>query len=146
VALYAVEAPQNWFEDFGSGRLAGGIATIHLDRTFAQTVDTASGYHVVLTPESDCRGLYVSNKTTAGFEVRELGGGQSSVPFAYRIVALRLGYENVRLEDMTERLNKIRAAQPKTTPGAPLTLPTSRLLAAKSGESTATLAGMTTAK
>ena len=86
VALYAVESPQNWFEDFGSGQLASGAATVALDPAFAETVN-ASDYHVFLTPEDDCRGLYVDHKTAGRFEVHELGGGQSSVPFSYRIVA-----------------------------------------------------------
>jgi hypothetical protein len=123
VALYAVQSPQNWFEDFGSGHLASGTASVSLDRTFAQTVDTASDYHVYLTPEGDCRGLYVSHKTATGFEVHELGGGQSNAPFAYRIVAQRLGFENVRMEDMTEQWKKMNAPLPKVAPGQRLTLP-----------------------
>jgi hypothetical protein len=43
------------------------------------------------------------------------------VTFDYRIVALRRGYENVHLEDMTERLKNINVPQP--TPGPRLTLP-----------------------
>jgi len=112
VALYAVEAPQNWFEDFGSGQLAQGGATVALEPTFAQTVNAASGYHVFLTPEGDCRGLYVSNKTATGFEVHELGGGQSNVSFDYRIVALRRGYEDVRLADKTEMMAQAKAGIP----------------------------------
>ena len=101
VALYAVEAPQNWFEDFGRGQLTSVAAMITLDSTFTQTVNTASDYHVFLTPTGDCRGLYVSHREAGGFEVRELGGGKSNVAFDYRIVALRRGYETVRLADMT---------------------------------------------
>jgi len=122
VALYAVEAPQNWFEDFGSGKLANGLAMIALEPTFAQTVDATSDYHVFLTPQGDCRGIYVSNKSAAGFEVHELGGGQSNVAFEYRIVALRRGYENVRLDDKTEMVAKWKAGIPKPLdkPGPPV--------------------------
>ncbi len=126
VALYAMEAPQNWFEDFGSGRLTSGAASVNLDRTFVQTVNTASDYHVFLTPEADCRGLYVDHKTVSGFEVHEIGGGQSNAAFAYRIVALRRGYENVRMEDMTERMNKIKTAPLPASPGPGVTLPDAR--------------------
>jgi hypothetical protein len=101
VALYAVESPKNWFEDFGSGRLSNGSAVIELEPTFAQTVNTQS-YHVFLTPSGDCKGLYVSQRSAGGFEVRELGGGTSSVDFDYRIVAERRGYENIRMADKTE--------------------------------------------
>jgi hypothetical protein len=46
-------------------------------------------YHVFLTPRGDCRGLYVRSQGGASFEVRELGGGTSSVAFSYRIVGRR---------------------------------------------------------
>jgi hypothetical protein len=117
VALYAVEAPQNWFEDFGSGQLANGVAAIALEPTYAQTVNTAVEYHVFLTPEGDCRGLYVSHKTAAGFEVHELGGGTSNVAFDYRIVALRRGYEGVRLADKTEMMARLKSAHPHAAGG-----------------------------
>ncbi|MBV8674146.1 MAG: hypothetical protein JOZ33_11985, partial [Acidobacteriaceae bacterium] len=119
VALYAMESPQHWFEDFGAGRLENGSAAVALEPTFAETVNGASDYHVFLTPEGDCRGLYVSRKTASGFEVRELGGGQSTVAFDYRIVALRRGFENVRLEDVTERWNKVNTPMsvPASGPG-----------------------------
>jgi len=67
VALYAVEAPENWFEDFGAGRLSNGAAAISLESVFAQTVNAAVEYHVFITPNGDSKGLYVSNKTAAGF-------------------------------------------------------------------------------
>jgi hypothetical protein len=86
-----------WFDDYGSGQLSSGAVTVSLDPGFAQTVNTSIDYHVFLTPKGDCKGLYVTNETVAGFEVKELGGGASSVMFDYRIVALRKGYENVRL-------------------------------------------------
>jgi hypothetical protein len=103
LALYAVEAPDNWFEDAGSGQLSNGSAHIELDSTFAQTVNTGVEYHVFLTPKGDCKGLYVSNESATSFEVHELGGGTSSIAFDYRIMAKRVGYESVRLEDVTER-------------------------------------------
>ncbi len=108
VALYAVEAPENWFEDFGSGKLVDGIVTIRLESTFAQTVNTDTDYHVFLTPNGDCHGLYVSQKTPGSFEVRELGGGRSNASFDYRIVARRKGYENLRLADVTSQLQHPR--------------------------------------
>jgi hypothetical protein len=77
------------------------------DCKFSQTVNVAAGYHVFITPNGDCKGLYVSNKTTYGFEVRELGAGTSSMTFDYRLVAKRTGYENVRLTDLTEQFNKL---------------------------------------
>lgn len=97
-ALYAIESPDVWFEDFGSAKLSGGSATVNVDPQFAQTVNLGVEYHVFLTPLGDCNGLYVASKTADGFEVRELGGGTSDIAFDYRIVAKRLGYEETRLE------------------------------------------------
>jgi hypothetical protein len=108
VALHPVESPESWFEDFGSGHLESGVGRIALEPTFAQTVNTGSDYHVFLTPKGDCRGLYVDHETAAGFEVHEFGGGQSNVAFDYRIVALRRGYEKLRLEDETAMVAKMK--------------------------------------
>jgi hypothetical protein len=86
--LHCMESPEHWFEDFGSARLTRGRATVKLDADFAKTIKLNS-CHVFLTPEGDCRGLYVRNKGTGSFEVRELQGGTSSVGFSYRIVGKR---------------------------------------------------------
>ena len=102
VALAAIESPKNWFEDFGSAELVGGVATVRLDARFIQTVNTKSEYHVFLTPNGDCKGLYVNQKTANSFEVRELGNGNSSVKFDYRITALRKNYESVRFKEHPE--------------------------------------------
>jgi hypothetical protein len=99
VALAAIESPRNWFEDFGSAQLMGGLATVQLDATFKQTVNANLEYHVFLTPNGDCKGLYVHQKTPTSFEVRELGGGNSSVRFDYRVTALRKNYEKIRFAD-----------------------------------------------
>jgi hypothetical protein len=101
VALYAVESPGVWFEDYGSGRLVSGVATVNIDPAYAQTVNTSVEYHVFLTPDGDCEGLYVTARTATGFEVRELHQGKSNVAFDYRIIALRRGYETKRLADVT---------------------------------------------
>jgi hypothetical protein len=100
VALSAVESPENWFEDFGSGTLRHGVATVKLDPTFVQTVNTDLEYHVFLTPDGRCHGLYVASKTATSFEVRELGRRKANVRFDYRIVARRRGYEEVRMEEV----------------------------------------------
>jgi hypothetical protein len=97
VNVASMESPGVWFEDFGSGQLTGGITTVSIDASFSQIVSLPAGYHVFITPKGDCKGLFVTNETANGFEVRELSGGQSSVEFDYRIVAHRKGYEKVRL-------------------------------------------------
>jgi hypothetical protein len=107
VALYAEESTGNWFEDFGSGQLVDGVATVALDPTYAQTVNTHIEYHVFLTPNDDCNGLYVIDKTPGYFEVRELKAGHSNIKFDYRVIAKRKGYEEVRLEDRTAMMKAV---------------------------------------
>jgi hypothetical protein len=106
VALSAIEAPENWFEDAGSGHLSSGEAVINLEPIFGQTVNTGIDYHVFLTPNGDCKGLYVAQKSATSFVVRELGGGTSSIAFDYRIMAKRKGYEQIRLADKTREFDQ----------------------------------------
>jgi hypothetical protein len=87
-ALYCMESPDLWFEDFSAGKLRRGRATVKLDADFAKVIKRGD-YHVFLTPRGDCRGLYVRSQGGASFEVRELAGGTSSVAFSYRIVGRR---------------------------------------------------------
>ena len=86
--LHCMESPEHWFEDFGAAKLEAGRTIVKLDADFAKVVELKE-YHVFVTPEDDCRGLCVRNKTTMSFEVRELQGGTSNVAFSYRIVARR---------------------------------------------------------
>lgn len=95
--LYAMESPQNWFEDFGGGQLQDGQATIVFEPVYAETVNLTEPYRVFLTPLGDCQ-LYVAEKTPASFTVRAMDGQVCDVAFDYRVVALRKGYEQVRLE------------------------------------------------
>jgi hypothetical protein len=111
VALSAIESPKNWFEDFGSEQLRGGVATVRLDPKFTQTINTKLEYHVFLTPKGDCKGLYVHQETPTSFEVRELGGGNSSVRFDYRITALRKNYEKVRFADHSREFSPDRTGR-----------------------------------
>ena len=95
--LYAMESPQNWFEDFGGGQLRNGQSTVTFEPVYAETVNLAEPYHVFLTPLGDCP-LYVAEKTPASFTVRAMDEKTCDIDFDYRVVALRKGYEHLRLE------------------------------------------------
>lgn len=95
--LYSMESPEVWFEDFGSGSLQNGEVTVQIESLFANAVNL-SDYHVFLTPLGDCNGLFISAKNETSFTVKELGSGTSNISFDYRIIAKRLGYEDLRLE------------------------------------------------
>jgi hypothetical protein len=109
VETYSMQSPENWMEDFGSGRLQNGVATVPIDAAFAETVSDSADYHVFLTPRGDSKGLYVTNTTASGFEVHESGGGTSTLRFDYRIVAKRRGFESQRMVDVTEAMKAVKA-------------------------------------
>ncbi len=97
VISYAPSESQPTMEDFGEGQMANGLAYVRFDSAFAKTIDQASNYIVFITPEGDSRGLYVTQKTPAGFSVRENQGGHSTLSFGYRIVAKPYGVSAARL-------------------------------------------------
>ena len=108
VAMSAIESPMNWFEDFGSAQLVNGVAVVESGRNLHPDRECEPDYKVFPVPNGDCKGLYVTHKTATSFEVRELGGGTSSVAFDYRIMALRKNYETVRFADHTHDLDSVK--------------------------------------
>jgi hypothetical protein len=99
VRLFCEEAAEVYFTDYGESGLLGGKAHIELDPVFLQTVtiDDAHPMKVFIQVEGDCNGVYVTNKTSTGFDVVELQGGTSNIPFSYRVVCKRKYYEDARL-------------------------------------------------
>ena len=103
VVSYAPRESQPTMEDVGEAQLVGGEARVALDPAFANVIDAGTSYLVFVTPLGDCKGLFVSSRSHAGFVVRELEGGRSAVPFEYRIVARPLGDRSARLPFVTVR-------------------------------------------
>jgi hypothetical protein len=95
--------------DFGSANLVNGAATVQIDPGFANIVLTDM-YHVFLTPLGDSKGLYVSNRSSTSFEVREQQDGRSSLSFSYRTVAKRADVAAARLQ-------RIEVPTPRKSPG-----------------------------
>jgi hypothetical protein len=121
LGVYSVQSPENWIEDFGSGALFGGVATINLEPGFAKTISGKADYHVFLTPGGECEGLYIAGRTPTSFEVRELRRGTSNVAFEYRIVGHRKGLESARLPVLN-----MGTAKPVTPQGPAGLMPRSR--------------------
>ena len=97
VVTYAQTASQPSVEDFGEAKLVGGQAYVRIGSDFANVIDQSASYLVVITPEGPSRGLYVTQKTPAGFTVMENPGGHSTLAFSYRIVARPFGAREPRL-------------------------------------------------
>jgi len=115
--LYAVESPQNWFEDFGQATLAAGEGVVTIEPIFAQTVNLDLPYHVFLTPLGDCP-LYVAEKSASSFTVRAHEGAACEIAFDYRIIAPRLDYEDLRLKPAQDP-QEMAASMPPTPPELP---------------------------
>lgn len=96
VALSCPEAPENLFQDYGQGQLINGKAHIIIDPTFAMNilVNEKHPLRVFVQLEGNCKGVFVTNKTSNSFDVEELDGGTSNTAFVYTIVANRANETN----------------------------------------------------
>lgn len=97
VRSYAASEAAPVLEDTGEAEVVAGRADVQLDPAFVNATDPRLGYVVLLTPEGDTRGLFVSARSRTAFSVRELMGGRSTLAFAYRIVAHPFGERSPRL-------------------------------------------------
>ena len=100
--MFAPESPEVLFEDYGSGQLLNGIATISIDPIFAKniTVNNEHPLRVFIQLEGDCNGVYVTNKSASGFIVKELQSGTSDILFSWHIVANRANEEETIYADL----------------------------------------------
>jgi len=97
IVKYAPTVSEPMTEDFGEGQLTSGSGYVHLDATFAKTIDEGAGYLVFITPEGNSNGVYVTQKSASGFAVRENNDGHSTLAFSWRIVAKPYGVSAPRL-------------------------------------------------
>lgn len=108
--MFCPEAPEVLFEDYGIGQLKNGETYIELDKILAKSlkIDKKHPLKVFIQLEGDCNGVYVTEKSTNGFKVKELNKGNSNTPFSWHIVANRAdskdengnitsNFENLRL-------------------------------------------------
>jgi len=118
-AMYAVESPQNWFEDFGQATLVGGEAVVSIEPIFAQTVNLDETYHVFLTPRGGGCTLFIAHASGTSFTVRANEGAACEITFDYRIIAPRLDYEDLRLKPAQDP-QEVAAGMPSAPPDLPL--------------------------
>ena len=89
--LFAPEAPEILFEDYGVGQLSNGSVYVKIDPLFAKSIHVSEKHplKVFIQLEGECNGVFVTDKTANGFLVKELNGGTSNTPFSYHLVANR---------------------------------------------------------
>ena len=117
--MFAPEAPEVLFEDYGGGQLKNGKAQIKIDPIFSENiiVNDQHQLRVFIQLEGDCNGVYVTNKTAQGFTVTELENGQSNINFSWHIVANRRDFVS-RESGEVSKYSDLRfpeAPLPKTT-------------------------------
>jgi hypothetical protein len=123
-AMYTVEAPDSWFEDVGRAQLRDGVARVEIDPDFAAVSGLSDDYHVFITAEGPSNGLYVTNRTPSGFEVREQAEGNAEISFSYRIMTPRTDVRTTRLEPIELPIDvgveaAERPGEPAEMPGVP---------------------------
>jgi hypothetical protein len=118
--MHTVEAPESWFEDIGRAQLRDGVAQVDVDPDFAAVSGLGDDYHVFLAAEGPSNALYVSSRTSTGFEVREQGEGTSEISFSYRIMTRRANARLGRLEPIERPSQEgVRATEPADMPTVP---------------------------
>jgi hypothetical protein len=95
--VFSLQSPEPGIEDRGHGRLTDGHCRIDLDPLLLDCVSIANAapLDVFIQLNGDCNGVYVV-ADARGFDVFELKGGKSSVPFTWRVVADAKSRDNVR--------------------------------------------------
>ncbi|MBI4581755.1 MAG: hypothetical protein HY718_18810 [Planctomycetes bacterium] len=93
IAYVCLEGGESGVYVRGSGRLEGGSATVILPEHFA-LVTADEGITAQVTPQGDCRGLFVAEKGSSRIVVRESQGGASNVTFDYLVMGVRRGFED----------------------------------------------------
>ena len=81
--------PEMVITDYGIGKLVNGRCSIKIDPVVSKRIHVSDEYpiKVFIQLEGDCNGVYVTNKSATGFDVVELKGGVSSVPFSWTLTA-----------------------------------------------------------
>lgn len=94
INLNAVESPEAYFEDYGSGIISvDGTLTVFFDEIYYETIDAACDYQVFITATSEKKVDWI--KKNKGYFIAH---GEDGASFDWCIVCKQRDYEAVRLE------------------------------------------------
>lgn len=112
IAAYSVTSPDIKVYDNGNESLNNGSTFVSFNAAFISLLGEKPT--ITVTPMGECNGLYISNISEQGFEVKELGSGSSNVAFLWIAVARRIDADkhtsvpNVLLSrDFDEKMNGV---------------------------------------
>jgi hypothetical protein len=57
-----------------------------MDASFVQSLNSNQAVRVFIQLEGDCKGVYVTNITSTGFDVVELNNGNSNIQFFWQAI------------------------------------------------------------
>ena len=125
VTMFAPEAPEVFFMDYGSGTLTNGEARIDLDPLFSKNIYTSKKkpLKVFVQVEGEHKGVFIVDKSSEGFTVKEANDGKSNASFSWFVVANRkdevykdgstTSYQNLRFPIAPKRLNNSKTTKSK---------------------------------
>lgn len=88
IAAYSVTSSDIKVYENGSETLSLGSKMVIFDDAFKSLL--GENPTITVSPMGECNGLYITNISSTGFEVRELGNGSSDVAFTWIAVAKRI--------------------------------------------------------
>ncbi|OYS87800.1 hypothetical protein CBG24_03515 [Limosilactobacillus reuteri] len=106
VTINAYETAEYYFGDIGEGQTStDGIAYIGIEKLFNETVNTTISYHVFITAYGPGN-IWVDQREHNRFIVKS---DQPNLKFSWEIKAKRKGYEQIRLQNVNDKLNHMAA-------------------------------------
>ncbi len=117
--LYALQTGESQYVFSGNGQLQNGKTRIEFDQTIQDIVDTEKPMSINLTLTQKAKGVYVSQRDATGFEVEEIGGGESNATFDWLIFATRKDGDEDEVidEDEPEEQGEPVVEDPEQNPG-----------------------------
>jgi hypothetical protein len=87
VQTYGIQSQKNELMISGTGALVGGVSQIVFERSFADAISSDAAIKIIVTPTTECNGVFVANKSTNGFTLKELLSGTSNAEFDWIAIA-----------------------------------------------------------
>lgn len=87
--LYALQSGESQYVFSGQSTLVNGHVRIDFDDTILDIVDVDMPMSINLTLTQKAKGLFVESRDEEGFDVQEIGGGESNATFDWLIFATR---------------------------------------------------------
>ena len=81
VQTYGIQSQKNELMVSGTGTLVGGVSQVVFEKSFAAALSSDVAIKIIVTPTTECNGVFIAQKSTDGFTVKELLGGTSNAKF-----------------------------------------------------------------